>query len=154
MLLALLLAGFLPADGLLAAETIAIVVQKTSLRREPRFTAPAVGEARFRDKLVVVSRAAGWVQVQARGLTGWVHGSAVAAKAVSVSAQAASAGVSDDDVSLAGKGFDKSVEEEYRKGGVRADFAAVDGMERQTVSEQKLATFRQAGRLQPREEAP
>jgi uncharacterized protein YraI len=154
-LLVLLLALSLPAAAVAAAaETIAVVVKKASVRRDPRFTAPAVVELPFQEKLRVVSRKDGWVQVEARGLTGWVHGSAVAVRAVSVSAQAASAGVSADDVGLAGKGFNKSVEEEYRKGAARANFGAVDALERQAVSEKTLAAFRAAGRLQLREELP
>jgi hypothetical protein len=128
-------------------ESVFIVVKKTAIRKDRQFFAPSVGEALFREKFVVLGRQKDWVRVSGKGVEGWLHVSATAATAVSVSAKEATGAVSQDDVALASKGFDADIEKEYRKGKTGANFSAVDGMEQLTASEQTLAEFRQAGRL-------
>jgi len=141
------------AGGAFAAkETVFVVVKRTSIRSDRQFYAPALAEALFRERLVVLGRQKDWVHVSGKGVEGWVHVSATAATAVSVSAKEAAGGVTQDDVALASKGFDSTVEREYRKGAPGANFVAVDGMEKLTASENTLAEFRQAGRLRVRGE--
>lgn len=150
-LLVACLAMLLSATAVLAAgETIFVTVKKTSIRRDRQFYAPTVAEAVFRDKLIVLAREKDWVRVRFSGLEGWVHGSATAVRAVSVTAKDATGGVSQDDVAFASKGFDSSVEHEYRKGQSKVNFADVDRMEQLTVPEKTLTDFRQAGNLRPR----
>lgn len=143
---------FAASAALAAPETISVTVKKASIRKDRQYYAPAVAEAAFRDKLVVLAREKGWVRVSFGGIEGWVHGSAAAARAVSVTAKDVTGGVSQDDVAFASKGFDAAVEREYSKKKPDANFAAVDRMEQFTVSEKTLADFRQAGNLRPREE--
>ena len=145
--LAMLLA---PSAAPAAPETIFVTVRKVSIRRDRQYYAPTVAEAAFRDKLVVLAREKDWVRVSFNGAEGWVHVSATAAQAVSVSAKDATGGVSQDDVAFASKGFDATVEREYSKGKPQANFAAVDRMEQLTASEATLADFRKAGNLQAR----
>jgi hypothetical protein len=133
-----------------AQETILVTVKRTSIRKDRQFHAPTVATAVFRDRLVVLARDKGWVRVRFDAVEGWVHVSATAVKAVSVTAKEATGGVSQDDVALASKGFDATVEGEYRKGKPRANFADVDRMEQLAVSEKALADFRQAGNLRAR----
>jgi len=149
--LAACLAIFLSATAVIAAaETIFVTVKKISIRKDRQFYAPTVAEAVFRDQLVVLAREKDWVRVRFKGFEGWVHVSATAAKAVSVTAKDATGGVSQDDVAFASKGFDSSVEREYSKSKPQANFAGVDRMEQLTVSEKTLTDFRQAGNLRPR----
>ncbi len=145
---------FLAAAALAATETVSVIVRKTSIRRDRQFYAPTLAEAAFRDQLVVLARDKDWLRVRARGVEGWVHASAVAVKAVSVSAKEATGGVSEDDVALAGKGFNSAVESEYRKNKPQANFAAVDRMEQFTATEQSLADFRREGKLVAKGGAP
>lgn len=139
-----------PASG--ATEAAFVTVRSATIRAAPQFYAPAVASAGFRERLSVLARERGWVRVRFRTLEGWVHRSATAARAATVTAKEASAGVSPDDVALASKGFDATIESEYRKGQTRADYAEVDRVEALTVSEKSLAEFRQAGRLRQRGE--
>ena len=134
----------------MAAETVFVTVKKTSIRKDRQFYAPTVAEAAFRDQLAVLAREKDWVRVRFKGFEGWVHVSATAVKAVSVTAKDATGGVSQDDVAFASKGFDASVEREYSKSKPQANFAGVDRMEQLTVSEKTLADFRQSGNLRPR----
>lgn len=150
LLVACLAILFEIATALAAGETIFVTVKKTSIRKDRQFYAPTVAAAVFRDRLVVLAREKDWVRVRFDGVEGWVHVSAIAAKAVSVTSKAATGGVSQDDVAFASKGFDASVEREYGKSKSQANFAGVDRMEKLTVSENALADFRQAGNLRPR----
>lgn len=148
MLFVACLMAVLACGGALAAgETLFVTVKKTSIRSARQFYAPSLGEAVFRDKLVVLGREKDWVRVRGNGVEGWVHRSATAAGAVSVSEKQATAGVSQEDVAFASKGFDATVEREYAKGKTPADFAAVDRMEQLGVSEKALAEFRKEGNL-------
>ena len=146
--------GALLAVGaaLAAQETVFVTVKRTSIRADRQFYAPAVAAAVFRDRLVVLARERDWLRVSLNGVQGWVHASATAATAVSVSAKEATGGVSKDDVAFASKGFDSAVEREYAKEKPQANFAGVDRMEQLTTTEKALAEFRKAGNLRPRGE--
>lgn len=145
------LAVFLSAAAVPAAgETIFVTVKKTSLRQARQFYAPAVATAVFRDQLTVLAREKDWVRVKFNAVEGWIHVSATAAGAVSVSAKEAAGGVSQDDIAYASKGFDASIEREYSKSKPQANFAGVDRMEQSPVPENYLADFQKAGNLRLR----
>lgn len=152
LLFACLAALFAASSAFAASETIFVTVKRTSLRKDRQFYAPTVAVAVFRDQLLVLARERDWARVRFKDVEGWIHSSSTAAKAVSVGPKDAAAGISQDDMALASKGFDASVEREYRKGREKANFAAVDRMEQYTVSEKALADFRKAGNLRVREE--
>ena len=149
------LAVLLAAGVALAArETVFVTVKRVSIRKDRQFYAPAVAAAAFRDRLVVLAREKDWTRVSFNGVEGWVHNSATATTAVSVTAKEATSGVSQDDVAFASKGFDATIEKEYAKGKPQANFAGVDRMEQLTVPEKTLAEFRKAGNLRARGEKP
>jgi hypothetical protein len=149
--IAVCIAGLLVAAVAVAAgDVVSVIVKKTSIRRERQFYAAPVGEASYRDQLTVLAREKDWVKVGARGVEGWVHATAVTSKAVKAGSTAAGAGVSADDVALAGKGFNSAVEGEYRKKNPGANFAAVDRVEKLAVSEAAVGDFVRAGGLEPR----
>ncbi len=137
-----------------AQEKIFVTVKATSIRRDRQFYAPTVASAVFRDPLLVLAREKDWIRVRAKGVEGWIHASATAATAVSVSAKEAAVGVSEGDVAFASKGFDAAVEREYAKGKSQANFAGVDRMEKLATSESALAEFKRAGNLRARGEKP
>jgi len=144
---ALLLAGV----GVIAAETVTVVVKKTSVRRDRQFYAPAVAEATLGQSFAVLAREKGWVRVRSGGGEGWLHESAVTERKVAVSSQGPAGGKVDaQDVALAGKGFNPQVESEYRRKNPQADFAAVDRMEQLGASDKALASFVVEGNLRPR----
>ncbi len=145
------LASLLPVTAAFAArETVFVTVKKVSIRKDRQFYAPTVAEAAFRDQLVVLAREKDWVRVKFNAAEGWIHATATAARAVSVTSKEATGGVSQDDVAFASKGFDATIEKEYRKTNPTADFSDVDRMEQLTVSEKALADFRLAGKLRTR----
>jgi hypothetical protein len=147
-----LVAALLVAGAALAAtETVTVIVKKTSIRRDRQFYAATLAEADLGDVFTVLTREKGWVKVGAASGEGWLHESAVTAKKVAASSQGPTGGkVADEDVALAGKGFNPQVESEYRKRNPQAVFAAVDRMELLGAPEKALASFLSDGNLQPR----
>jgi uncharacterized protein YraI len=143
---------FLVAGAAVAAtETVTVIVRKTSIRSDRQFYAPTVSVADLGDAFTVLAREKGWVKVGTSAGEGWLHESAVSARKVAVSSQAPAGGkVADEDIALAGKGFNPQVESEYRKRNPQADFAAVDRMEKLGAPDSALASFVSDGNLQPR----
>jgi hypothetical protein len=134
-----------------AAETVTVVVKKTSVRRDRQFYAPTVAEAGLGDSFTVIAREKGWVKVGTPAGEGWLHESAVTAKKVSASSEGPAGGAVDSqDVALAGKGFNPQVEGEYRRKNPKDDFAAVDRMEKLGAGDRAIADFLAEGHLQPR----
>ncbi|HEY5998419.1 MAG TPA: hypothetical protein VI078_03850 [bacterium] len=148
LLAAALLAGAVSAP---AAETVTVIIKKTSIRRDRQFYAPTLAEAGLGDSFTVLAREKGWVKVGTSAGEGWLHESAVTAKKVTASAKGPAGGKVDaQDVALAGKGFNPQVESEYRKKNPKDDFAAVDRMEKLGAGDKAIADFLAEGHLQPR----
>lgn len=134
-----------------AAETVSVVTRDNAIRSENRFFAPVKAKVRYGDRLTVIGRKGDWYQVSAKGVSGWVHKSAVESRSYSVSGRGrAAGGVSADEVSLAGKGFNPQVEAGYRNANKDLNYGAVDEIERLVVGEKNLETFiQQGGLIQP-----
>ncbi len=145
-----------------AYSTVTVIHKKTSIRADKQFFAPAVATAKYMDKLKVIEEKGGWYKVSFAGKTGWVHGSAVAGgkktgagkkkKGLSLFGKKEDPKkVSQDDVALAGKGFNEQVEKDYKKKNPKLAFKAVDEMEKINVEDKKLAGFIKAGNLKENE---
>jgi hypothetical protein len=146
------LAGFAAAMALVvfAAETLVIKVQTTQLRGKPQFFAPGVAALKAGDKLTKVAEASGWMQVRtAAGAAGWVHGSAVAPPGSQVFAGAGDmkTQATANEVVLAGKGFNKQIEDNYRAKNAGVSYAWVDRMVQQRVAMAQIEDFLKRGRL-------
>jgi hypothetical protein len=150
--LSLRLAALAAACALLlfAAETLVVKIQTTQLRRNPQFFAPAVATLKAGDRLEKLSEAAGWIQVRtSAGAVGWVHGSAVEtprfrllATGTDMKTQATAS-----EVALAGKGFNKQVEDSYRARNSSVSYVWVDRMVQLRVSTAQAQEFLKRGRL-------
>lgn len=134
-----------------AAETVAVTTRENAVRSDCRFFAPVKLKLLLGDRLTVNGHKGDWFLVSAKGINGCIHKSAVEERKFSSAGRgAATAGTSSDEVSLAGKGFNPQVESGYRKSGKNLNYAAVDEISRQSVSDKKLDLFiRQGGLIQP-----
>lgn len=140
-ILTLVLASTAAAAG---AATITVLVQQTTLRKRPQFYAPAAGTAKLGQTFDASGPDAGWYKTD----EGYIHQSAVTAKAVKVSAtSSAGAGATTDEVTLAGKGFNSQVEQSYGGKHPEADFAGVDAMEKRQASDEAVLEFMRSGDL-------
>ena len=138
------------ASAALAA-TITVLVQKTTVRKRPQFYAPVLAAAKLGDKFEAEGPAEGWYKTS----VGYVHESAVTANKIKISAGSttASGPATADEITLAGKGFNSQVEKSYSAQDTTANFAAVDAMERRSVSDAAVLEFLRKGGLIPREDA-
>jgi uncharacterized protein YgiM (DUF1202 family) len=135
---------------LLVAETLTVKVQSTGLRSSPKFYAPTVQSLHAGDKLEKISTQDGWIQVKTSGgAVGWVHSSAVAVPKFNLMAsdQGLKTQASADEIALAGKGFNKQVEENYRAKHGELSFVWVDKMLQIKIPASKVEEFLKAGRL-------
>lgn len=146
-----LMAGVLLAlAAWLIAETVVVKVQTTSLRKDPKFYAAAIAALKAGDALEKLSSQGGWVQVKtSSGVVGWVHSSAVETKKFNLMSVGGTmkTQASANEVALAGKGFNKQVEDSYKSKHAGADFAAVDRMLKIAVSPAEVEAFVKKGKL-------
>jgi hypothetical protein len=134
------------AAGAAAAATVTVLVRETKIRRRPQFYAPAAATARLGQSFAATGPRGGWYKTA----QGYLHESAVTAKRVSLSAGGEASGdASADEITLAGKGFNEQVEKSYSSKHPGADFAAVDAMQRRSVSDGALRRFLETGGLIP-----
>lgn len=135
---------------LLVAETLVVKVQSTSLRSSPKFYASAIQALRAGDKVEKISTQDGWIQVKtASGAVGWVHSSALLVPKFNLvaSRQGLQTQASSGEIALAGKGFNKQVEESYRAKHKGLSFAWVDRMLQIRISAAQVEEFLKKGRL-------
>jgi len=132
----------------LAAPTpLYVKVRTTKLRAKPQQWAPAVSNLSYGDRLTLLSKEGAWKKVQFGNRKGYIHDSALSERRIVLKASKSVSGGDDRDVILAGKGFNKEVEKGYAaKSGL--NYAAVNAMEKITVSDSELATFAKTGQLQ------
>lgn len=134
--------------AVLLAETLVVKVRTTNLKKEPVFYAPTVAVLQAGTQVEKIGEQQGWFQVRTpQGQTGWLHSSAVQAKKLSLLPTQAKTGATAQEVSLAGKGFNKQVEEQHKSGNPSLNYAAVDKMLRLKVDPAQLKAFLEKGRL-------
>ncbi len=140
---------FLPY-GVAVSEQRWVQVRESSVRVKPVFYSAAVSGVRYGDLISVISEDNGWAQVQVKGKAGFLPLAAVTTTRVVLSGKGAAKILADEsDVVLAGKGFSKEIEEQYRRSAVAARFDLVDKVERQCrVTSREVEVFVGAGGLQ------
>lgn len=106
----------------------------------------------YGDKLKVVSKENDWFQVTtSSGKSGWIHISATTTKKIKLEkdAQVGDKSASNDEVALAGKGFNKQVEQAYVQDNpeVARAFQQVNQIEARKVPLAQLSAFIKQGKL-------
>ena len=142
--LALMVSGVLFAQ--VKKEDTAWVATKTAaLKSSTWFFAGTKGTLQMGDQVTVLQVNGNWAEVRSASnssLSGWTAVSNLSSRRIVASA----AGVSTDDVALAGKGFSQEVENSYKTSG-QYNYADVDRTEANTVSPEDLYQFLVDGRL-------
>lgn len=136
--------------AVLLAETVVVKIQTTGLKKEPKFYASTVATLKAGDSLEKLASQEGWVKVKTKaGAVGWVHSSAVETKKFNLLAVNGNvkSQASASEVALAGKGFNKQVEDNYKTRHKDADFAAVDRMLKIGATPAKVQAFLKRGKL-------
>jgi hypothetical protein len=133
----------------LSAESRYVQVRKTALRSQPSMISPSVSTLKYGDTVELLESAQdSWLRVKASGRSGYLHVSATTSRKVVLQQRdiRSADSVSSSDVVLAGKGFSREVERAFAaKNGV--SLAAVDSIERNSVSSVEIAQFIASGKL-------
>jgi len=131
------------------AASMSVQVRNCKVRATPSQLGATVATVDYGAVVQAGAVQKGWYPVTtADGKTGWVHESALSKKPIAMRAGTSDAatGVSSDEVSLAGKGFNEQVEAKLRKEG-KLDYTWVDRMAAYNVSSDQLMKFRLQGHL-------
>ncbi len=136
--------------AVLLAETLFVKVQTTYVRKEPKFYSPAVATLKAGESVTQIAAEAGWFRVRtAEGIEGWIHSSAVQTGKFTVAAvdQTLKTRATTEEVALAGKGFNRQVEEEYKNRNKGVSFVEVERMLMIKVTPDELRKFLIEGKL-------
>ncbi|MDY0144798.1 MAG: SH3 domain-containing protein [Kiritimatiellia bacterium] len=146
----LIFCAVLMATGAWAAKEMSVQVREGQLRNRASFLGTITGTVAYGDRVTVSQTQAGWCEISIAGKTGWIHESALTPKRVVMSSGTVDArvqSVGSEEVALAGKGFSKEVEAEYKQQNRDLDYTWVDWMGQQKVSNEQLVQFLKQGNL-------
>ena len=143
-------AVLLLAAGAAFAAEMSVTVKQTQLRDKPSYLGRILGPLNYGDRVTVLDQSnKAWFKVTGPdGKQGWVSASALTTKKIELAAGSENVqqGASSGEVALAGKGFNETVEKEYRADG-KLDYTWVDKMEKLTVNPDELSKFVSDGAL-------
>jgi len=135
------------------AGSMSVQVKQSQVRTAPSFMARIVATLQYGDRVDIVSSRGTWTQVfvSTGGVKGWVHTSALTKKKIVLKAGASdvSETATSDELALAGKGFNKKVEGEFRTNNRNLDYTWVDRMEKIKVSNNGIRKFLKEGKVSP-----
>ena len=140
----------LTALAALAADVVSVQVRDGQLRATPSFLGKIVGKVSYGQAVNVSESRGDWNRVAAGGATGWIHASALTTADLGLRSGSGEApsSVTEQEMALAGKGFNAQVEKQYR-GAHGGDYAGVDRMERQGLPTERLMAFLKQGGVSP-----
>lgn len=134
-----------------ATQVMSVQVKSGQVRSTPSFMGKVVADLAYGDQVMTGEEQGGWlkVQVPGRGIEGWMHNSALSAKKIELKAGTANVKqtASGQELALAGKGFNKQVENEFKAKHPNMDFRWIDQMERFQVTPNEMQKFLEQGGL-------
>ena len=149
-LLVLLAASTTAGD---AKKMMSVQVKQGEVRATPYFLGKIVATLSYGDHVEVLGSKESWFHVspQGKGVTGWMHTSALSEKRIVLKAggKDAQVGASSGELALAGKGFNADVEAEFKARNRNIDFSWIDRMQTMKVPPDRIAAFLQEGGLVP-----
>ena len=149
----LLLGIFLMNATAAGQKVMSVQVKEGQLRATPSHLGKIVAKVSYGDRVTVSEERGDWkrVSLSGRKAQGWIHVSALTSKQIALRAGQGNVGssVSRDEIALAGKGFNKEVEAQYRQSNRNLDYSWIDRMETIKVSPKQMDDFLVVGRLTP-----
>ncbi|MBQ9539307.1 MAG: SH3 domain-containing protein [Treponema sp.] len=136
----------LVAAAFAAGNTRYISVQSLALKEKASNSSKTVKTLSYGDEVTVAQVSGKWSlvsPVSSPSVKGWVSSSSLSKRKI-VAGKAVTTDASE--ISLAGKGFSEGIESEYRKDG-KADYASVDLVEGNVVSDGERQQFVRDGKL-------
>lgn len=135
-----------------APKEVSVTAKEGSVKIKADHLSKNVEVVVYGDKLKIVSKENDWYQVTTpSGKTGWIHESATTTKKIKLArdAKVGDDSASHEEVALAGKGFNKQVEQAYITGNpdVARAYQLVNQIEAHKVSSAQLSAFIKQGQL-------
>jgi len=132
---------------------MSIQVKKGEIRSTPSFLGIIVARVSYGDRVYVREERGPWVRVGLSGNSnqGWIHTSVLTSKKIVLKPGASDVqtSASGDELALAGKGFSKQVENEFKGKNPNINYAWIDRMEKFVVSQERIKQFLKEGELSP-----
>ena len=138
--------GFLAAQASVGG-TMYVSVKTLQLKSSTGLFASGKGTLEYGARVIVLQISGSYMEVRSAdnaAISGWAPAANLTTKQISAGNTAT---VSNQDTALASKGFDKEVEDEYKKQNRNLNFSDVDRVERIVVSDPDLKRFLEEGRL-------
>ena len=136
-------------------EVMSVQVKNGQVRTSPSFLGNIAANLNYGDQVYVLETKNGWFRINPAGssIQGWIHGSALTAKKIKLGKGNANVEkyASSGEVALAGKGFNKQVEAEYKAKNPNLNFAWIDRMEAVKISPYEMQIFLEQGEVLPKE---
>ncbi len=144
-----ILLGLLIMTSGAMAETVKVITQEAIIRKDKRFFAPIVIRVPYGETIEELERKGDWFRVSYRGKQGWIHVSAVQEQKFQLSSFSTekASEPSQEEVSLAGKGFTPEVEKAFRDKNPKMRYDLVDQIQSIRIEEAQLQAFIHAGNL-------
>ena len=148
----LVLSLMLSTSNVFAADSLPgyVQIRKASLRSAPQAWATLVSTLKYGTRVTVLEVGDNWLKVKTgSNKQGYIHRSALTKKRVVVTGTKPTfkGSAESSDLVLAGKGFTKDIEEQFKKGDVPLNYSAVNRLERRGVGEKSLLAFKREGHL-------
>ena len=134
----------------IVAEALQVQVENAQVREKPSYMGKVIGTLPYGTEITPASTQGAWTQVKlTNGQFAWINSSALTSKRITIRANGAAVNqtASASDLALAGKGFNQSVENEFKRQNPKLTFAAVDQMEKRTTTPAQIQQFIQQGGL-------
>lgn len=141
----------------LANEPGWVSVKQSIVRNSPSFLGAVVARVNYEQQLTITSKDKDWWQVEVDNQPGWIHHSAISTELVQRTSSVESFQSSDstdevnreqsENITLAGKGFNKETEAEYAKANSSLNFNQVDIMENRSLDGFSIDQFASEGGL-------
>ena len=132
---------------------MSIQVKKGEIRSTPSFLGIIVARVSYGDRVYVREERGPWVRVGLSGNSneGWIHTSVLTPKKIVLNpgAKDVQTSASSDELALAGKGFNKQVENEFKGKNPIINYAWIDKMEKFVVSQKRIKRFLKEGERSP-----
>jgi len=146
----LLVLVIITIPALLCAITAKVITKENFIREDAKFYSPVKLKVQFEDDVEILSESGDWLKVRFGGVEGFIHKNAVRQQTplrpVLLGSEIDPA-ESDDEVSLASKGFNPQVEASYRERNPDLNFDGVDHVEGYGVKNDTIYKFAEEGGL-------
>ena len=132
-----------------STQMFSVQQKEGKLRDKPSYLGKIIKRLSYGTRVSMEKEQGSWYLVKSGSNSGWMHKSSLTEKTIVLKAgdENVSSGVSDDELVLAGKGFNSDVEKSYKQGNTNLNYALVDKMEQFEISLEAFEAFVKEGGL-------